>query len=222
MAIIQPLISRLYPELKNALNSIKEARKHLEDEPVDVYRDLLTKINDVLKKENNGEKTNFKNEFSESIFSAWNEVFNDKYNEYISKVDMLNWALVDTTDERKFIRELDTKYDFCGLKGTLYNEGRFEDALSQLKRLIKEIENKQNELEDGFNNRIIGRVIYLILPSVALWVVTIETIYGKISILKLIIILLLEPIAIYSVVVGFFLLFSNLGRLTSRRKRKKN
>ena len=215
------LVRQLYDKLEEVLKSIEEAREILDEEPVAVYKTLITKTTLVLRRIKLEQEVNIGNEFSEAIFPAWDDAYYTVFDKFELKVNQLNWAIVNTTNERKFLREIDKRYDECGLEGTLYNDERYEEALKDLKDLIQDIDEKDKELEDSFSGKIQKNVFYLIGVSITPWLLIGSKLYSNISTIKLIGVLIAVPFSLWLLALFFVVLFPLLSKKVMRKSRRK-
>jgi hypothetical protein len=212
----KPLLERILPELQRSLKRIIDTEKITEDDQIEAYRKLILKVENVLERETKGERVIFFNEFSESVFSAWDDAFVEQFNIFVSKVDKLNWAFVDTTDERKRIREIDEEYNICGLYGTLYEEGKYHESLERLMDLVKTVQKEDQSWDDGFIGKIQKNAMLMGGTCITAWLGIIGL--TDFSLMEKIIAIFLSPALIYGVVLIFTLLPTLLGNVTTKIK----
>lgn len=215
----------LCDRLNASLKSIKEAEKYLDDEVTDAKINLLVNVSEILNLISKDKSVDIDNELSKATLLAWDTSFFTKYNELKSLIDTLQWATVDVTHERNILTEADRISDYSTVGGELYNNKNYKDAVRNLEISVKNLDDKINEVKNNLWSRLIGRVAYFVVGSIALWSVTILN-YSKInSPFLLIIILVLEPIGIYLLVLFFvvgFIFLSKVLLKNNKRINKKN
>lgn len=212
---------KLCESLNASLKSIKEAEKFLEYETTDAKIKLLEKVTKILNLICKNELIDINNELSEAVLLAWDTAFVTKYDELKALIDTLQWATVDVTPERSLLTEEDKNYDISGVEGELHKNENYKEAVKILESSVKRLDNKIKEVQNNLWNRLIGRVAYIVIGSLALWSVTILN-YSKInSLFWLTIILILEPVGVYILILSFVSGFILLSKLLINIKKSK-